>query len=266
VSEDEEDGGKIYKLTHGRTLHGLQFQDAERRDLPTTYYGPDSGIGIAVTLHPRRFRETQGDDGGDHRLKIGVIGLGAGTISAWGKAGDTIRFYEINPSVDSVSQHYFTYRKDSPAHIQFVLGDARVRLEEEAKRGESQQFDVLAVDAFSSDAIPVHLLTAECATLYKYHLKPDGLLMLHISNRWLDLQPPSRGLAQHLGWRAGLFDSDDESGPGIRSSTWVVVASPDATFWKIDGVKSALVEWSKTEHKPFLWRDDFTSLLPVFQW
>jgi hypothetical protein len=265
VSEDEEDGGVIHKLTHGRTLHGLQFQDAERRDLPTTYYGPYSGIGIALTLHPKRFVQPGEAPGTSHSLKIGVIGLGTGTLTAWAKAGDTVQFYEINPSVERVSDQYFTYRKDSPAHVSVVLGDARVKLEEQAKRGESQGFDVLAVDAFSSDAIPAHLLTAECGLLYKYHLKPDGLLVLHISNRWLDLRPPARGLARRLGWTAALIDSDNEDAPGGRSSTWVVVTA-NAAFLKIDGVKSSITEWTKDDRPVLEWRDDFTSLWPVFQW
>jgi hypothetical protein len=269
VTEDEEDGGKIHKLTHGRTLHGLQFEDAERRDLPTTYYGPESGVGLAVTLHPRRIVKEGvrllNDVPVSHNLKIGVIGLGTGTMAAWGRKGDTIRFYDINPSVERVSRAFFTYRQDSPARVEVVLGDARVKLEEEVRRGESQQFDVLAVDAFSSDAIPAHLLTAECAMLYKYHLKPDGLLLLHISNRWLDLSPPARALAQHLGWTAALIDAEDEEGPGIRSSSWVVVTA-NMEFLKTDGVKSAITEWTPKDRPPLLWRDDFTSLWPVFQW
>ncbi len=265
VTEDEEDGGKIRKLTHGRTLHGLQFQDAERRDLPTTYYVPDSGVGIAMTLHPRRFVQEGEDPATPHNMAIGVIGLGTGTMAAWGRKGDTMRFYEINPSVQRVSDEFFTYRKDTPARTTVVLGDARVKLEEEAARGESQQFDVLVVDAFSSDAIPAHLLTAECGLLYKYHLKPDGLLLLHISNRWLDLRPPARALAHHLGWTAALIDSDNEDGPGGRSSAWVVVTA-NTVFLRIEGVKSAITEWSKSDRPPLLWRDDFTSLWPVFEW
>ena len=109
----------------------------------------------------------------------------------------------------------------------------------------------------------VHLLTAECATLYKYHLKPDGLLALHISNRWLDLKPPARGLAHSLGWRAGLVETDDESGPGIKASSWVIV-SGNTTFFNMDRVRGAITEWTKDDRPPLLWRDDFTSLWPLF--
>jgi len=259
VTAGDEEGSPARKLTHGRTLHGLQFQDEEKRRLATTYYGPDSGIGIAINNHPARFR-------GNRTLRLGMIGLGTGTVAAYGTPGDTIRFYEINPSVQRISNDYFSYRKDgigSGARVDVILGDARVKLEEEAARGESQQFDILAVDAFSSDSIPVHLLTAECAELYKYHLKPDGLLALHISNRWLDLKAPARGLAHSLGWRAGLVDTDDESSPGSRSSSWVMV-SPSSAFFQVDAVRKAITEWSKDDRPPLLWRDDFTSLWPVF--
>jgi len=265
VTEDEEDGGKTHKLTHGRTLHGLQFEDADRRDLPTTYYGPLSGVGLAVTFHPKR--HVQPDDPPDalHSLRIGVIGLGTGTMAAWGKHGDIVRFYDINPSVERVSSEFFSYRKDSPANVDVVLGDARVKMEEQQRRGESQQFDVLAVDAFSSDAIPAHLLTAECGELYKYHLAPDGLLLLHISNRWLDLAPPARALAEHLGWSSALIESNDEEGPGIRSSTWVVVTANTA-FLESDPIRAATTAWKRDDKPPLKWRDDFTSLWPVFNW
>jgi hypothetical protein len=226
-------------------------------------------VGIAMTLHPRRIVKEGlrplDDPPGSHSLKVGVIGLGTGTMAAWGRKGDTMRFYDINPSVKMVSDEFFTYRKDSPAKTDVVLGDARVSLEEEARRGQSEQFDVLVVDAFSSDAIPAHLLTAECGLLYKYHLKPDGLLLLHISNRWLDLSPPARALAQHLGWKAALVDNEDEDAPGARSSEWVIVTA-NAEFMKMDGVKNAVTEWTAKDRPPLLWRDDFTSLWPVFQW
>jgi hypothetical protein len=266
VSEDEEDGGKVHKLTHGRTLHGLQFEDAERRDLPTTYYLPDSGVGIAMTVHPNRVGHLGEDAATPHTMKIGVIGLGTGSMAAWSRKGDTIRFYEINSSVKKLSDDgYFTYLKDTLAHVDVVLGDARVKLEEEEKRGESQQFDVLVVDAFSSDAIPAHLLTAESALIYKYHLKPDGLLLLHISNRWLDLKPPSRAIAHLLGWTAVLIDSENEDEPGGRSSVWVIVTA-NTEFLQTADVKAAVTDWSKTDRPVLLWRDDFTSLWPLFRW
>ena len=182
----DDPGQHNLSLMHGRIEHGFQFQDREKRRWPVSYYGPDSGVGLAINLHPRRL---------DRRnLRIGVIGLGTGTLAVYGQRGDTIRFYEINPEVLRLSDKYFTYRKDSPARIEIVLGDARISLERELQRSEPQKFDVLVVDAFSSDAIPVHLMTRECAKLYQYHLNEDGILAFHISNRYFDLSPIVRNL------------------------------------------------------------------------
>src|SRR5207247_11218448 len=131
---------------------------------------------VVMANHPKRFDS----DASRRGLKVGVIGLGIGTIAALGQTGDTIRFYEINPDVVTISEKWFTYRLDSKAKLEMVLGDARVQLENEAARGALQGFDVLAVDAFNSDSIPVHLLTAECADLYRRHLKEDRILLFHI--------------------------------------------------------------------------------------
>ena len=135
-------------------------------------------------------------------------------MAAWGRLGDTFRFYEINPDVEALSRRWFTFLKDSGARSEIVLGDARVQLERELASGRSHDFDLIAVDAFSSDAIPLHLLTAECGDIYRQRLKPGGLLMLHISNRALNLEPVARGLAQHLGWQPILFVSGDDYNSG----------------------------------------------------
>src|SRR5262249_23678636 len=155
----------------------------------TTYYTERSGIGLALLHHPRRAAGS---------LRVGVVGLGTGTIAAYGQAGDTYRFYDINPAVVALSegpQRMFTYLRDGPARVEIVLGDARLSLERERKRSGAQGFDVLAIDAFTSDSIPVHLLTKEAFELYLSHLaRPDGILAIHISNRQLDLAPVVRAL------------------------------------------------------------------------
>ena len=153
-------------LVHGTITHGLQYMAKERRRLHTTYYGSASGVGIAIenTRHSAQ--------------RVGMIGLGTGTIASYGRAGDYYRIYEINPLVLEVARREFTYLLDCPAKVDVVLGDARLSLEREP----SQQFDVLAVDAFSGDAIPVHLLTLETFRLYFRHLRPDGILAVHVSN------------------------------------------------------------------------------------
>ncbi len=162
-----DEDSRFRRLTNGTISHGLQFLSPARRDQPTSYYSPNSGIGVALTAKA-----------GHGPLRVGVIGLGVGTIAAYGQPGDEYTFYEINPLVVQIAQEDFRFLQDSRAHVSFELGDARLTLE----RHQSQRFDVLAVDAFSSDSIPVHLITLEAFELYFRHLKPDGLLAVHVSN------------------------------------------------------------------------------------
>ncbi len=197
----------IRALLHGTVRHGAQFQSPSLHMQPTTYYGPDSGAGLALRFccgGPRR---------------VGVIGLGAGTLAAYGRLGDSFRFYEINPQVIQLARSSFTFLSDSPAHIDVVLGDARLSLEREP----SQQFDVLAVDAFSGDAIPVHLLTREALALYLGHLKPNGILAIHTSNTYLELAPVVKQLADAAGYPARLISSEEDDDNLISNADWVVV-------------------------------------------
>ena len=191
VVERSDKNGLLRELSHGRVQHGFQYLDADKRSWPTSYYGPHSGValGIDALPHPRR---------------VAVVGLGAGTLAAWGRDGDTYRFYEINPNVEPIARKWFTFLGDSKAQTDVVLGDARVQLERELAAGRSHDFDLIAVDAFSGDAIPMHLLTAECAEIYRQRLAPGGIIALHISNRALNLEPVTRGMARYLGWQARM--------------------------------------------------------------
>jgi spermidine synthase len=193
-------------------------------------------------------------------MKVGVIGLGAGTIAAWGRAGDTYRFYEINPDDEPVARKWFTYLQDSKAKVDVALGDARIVLERESERND---YDLIVVDAFSSDAIPMHLLTAECAEIYRRRLKTGGLLMLHISNRTLKLEPVVRGLAQQLGWTASHFLSTGYKPGGEDGSQWVLVTA-DAEFTRRTNLASLVSGWTKDA--PLVWTDDFASLWHVVRW
>jgi len=207
----------VLKMRHGRILHGLQVMDEARRHEPYAYYHRRSGIGLAILHHPRRQR--------GEALHIGVIGLGSGMLAAYGRAGDRLRFYEINPQVIRLAASAaapFTYVRDSAAKTDVVTGDARLALEAELLHGGPLGFDVLAVDAFSSDSIPVHLLTHEALTLYFKHLGPRGILALHVSNRYLDLVPVVARLAQEhdVGYRVIEAEARDRE----WSATWVLLS------------------------------------------
>ncbi|MEQ9409835.1 MAG: hypothetical protein RIK87_19015 [Fuerstiella sp.] len=255
--ETEEDGmpGR-YSLMHGQIRHGFQYRDDFWKTQPTTYYGRESGVGIAIQVS-RELAEMSGR----RSLRIGVVGLGVGTIAAYGETGDDIRFYDINPDVRVLSDRYFSYLSDSPAHTEVIIGDARIVMERELAAGQRQQFDVLAIDAFSSDAIPVHLLTTECSDIYRHHLRPEGVLAIHISNRFLELDPIARGIAEHLGWHAVRIENDDEESTGVFSSTWVLLTSGDSFVDHAD-VQDAISPWDESD-RILYWTDDYSGLWQV---
>ncbi len=253
VTERTDVGGPRRELRHGRILHGLQFQN-DKRELATTYYGPHSGVAMVLNALDRPNR------------RVAIVGLGTGTMAAWGRPGDTFRFYEINPDVERMARTWFSFLKDSRARTEVVLGDARVQLERELAAGHSQDFDVIAVDAFSSDSIPMHLLTAECADIYRQRLAPGGLLLLHISNLVLNLEPVARGLAAHLGWTPVVLVSAEDPQIGESSATWILLtANPD--FLHRSGVEQGGVKWVRVRGGPSVitWTDDFASLWQVLK-
>ncbi|REK11896.1 MAG: hypothetical protein DWQ37_12800 [Planctomycetota bacterium] len=242
------------RLLNGTIEHGTQFLDDDKRDWPTTYYGHDSGVGLAIEHHPRA---------AEGPLRIGVIGLGCGTLAAYGREGDTIRFYEINPEVIRISDEYFTYRKDSPAEIDVALGDARITLENELADGQGQQFDVLVIDAFSSDSIPMHLLTKEAVALYLEHLKPDGILCIHVSNHYLELESVVLGIVRELGWACVTIDTSGVESRGTNGATWVLVTRN----WEFlgDPVVSQASRSTLPKTGPIVWTDDYGSLWQVMR-
>jgi spermidine synthase len=190
---------------------------------------------------------------------IGVIGLGVGTIAAYGQPGDRIRFYEINPAVPAIAHNLFTYLRESAATIEIVEGDARTSLAAEPP----QQFDVLVVDAFSGDAIPLHLLTTQAVALYKRHLAPGGILAFHISNQHVDLEPEIALLAQAGGMKAMRVSSPANEETGEYSATWMLLTD-NADFFLLPAVASHL---RKPVENPriHLWTDDYSSLLPLLR-
>ena len=246
-----EDFYSVRRLTNGTINHGEQFLFPERRDQPTTYYGPGSGVGIAIR-----------DKGRSRPIRVGVIGLGTGTIAAYGRLGDYYRFYEINPLVSRISyagpSGQFTFLSDCRCQVQVSMGDARLSLEREPP----QHFDVLAVDAFSSDSIPVHLLTREAMQLYFRHLQPDGILAVHISNRYLDLQPVIAGETRATGHIARLVDTKDDNFEEVFGSTWALVTAPSPGFDPEVISSSTEIESRRTVR---LWTDDYSNLYEILK-
>ena len=238
-------------LTHGTINHGEEYLHIGRRDLPTTYYGPNTGIGLAI-----REKQKAG------AVRIGIIGLGTGTTAAYGRLGDYIRYYEINPLVLELAKKEFYFLADCKAKLDVAMGDARLSLEQELKDGHPQDFDVLAVDAFSSDSIPVHLLTKEAMELYFRHLRPDGILAVHISNRYLDLQPVLEGEVRATGKVARLVDTEDDETVDVFGATWVLITSPVTGFkGEIPG-NSEPLDSKKTVR---LWTDDYSNLFKILK-
>lgn len=248
-------GATVRTLLNGTIQHGTQIYGTdELRHTPTTYYAPASGVGLALRYCCLR------DDGTIRPRKVGVIGLGAGTIAAYGQSGDSIRFYEINPAVPPIARNVFTYIRDSGAKVEIVPGDARTSLAAEAP----QQFDVLAVDAFSGDAIPLHLLTTQSLALYRRHLGPGGILAFHISNQHVDLGPPIAQLARDAGMQARRVSTVGNETPGEFSSTWMLVTDNGSFL-----ANPAIANHSAAPTlKPGLrtWTDDYSALLPVLRW
>jgi hypothetical protein len=249
VSEGDAGGrgepvDRLRELQHGTTSHGGQFLAPPRRHETTLYYGEGSGVSFA--LHATEDRKDR---------KVGLVGLGVGTLAAYAKSGDEFRFYEINPDVVRMANEYFTFLKDSPAaKIETVLGDARLSLEREPP---SRQFDVLVLDAFSGDAIPTHLLTAEAFAIYARHLKPgNGVLAVHFSNRSLDLGWLLVRAAHHLGMSASLGD------PHV--GFWIIMTH-DKDLLLSPGMRAGTNPIPADDRGP-LWTDDHMNLMDVIRW
>ena len=241
--DDPEDDGR--SMVHGRIVHGYQFSSPERRREPTLYYAPKTGVGVVM----RRFRPEQ-----PH--KVGLIGLGAGTLASYGREGDHYRFYEINPEVIDAAERYFSFLEDCPAKIEVLLGDARLSMQREAL----QAYDILVVDAFSGDAVPTHLLTREAMALYASHLQPEGVLAMHISNRHLDLLPVVARLAEHAKMRWELVRVREST----LASDWILLSN-NKTFWADQVVSRAIVKAPRPLATVPLWTDEYSNLFQILK-
>ncbi|MDM0074912.1 fused MFS/spermidine synthase [Variovorax sp. J2P1-59] len=236
----------VRQMYHGSVKHGEQYLAPERRREPTTYYGPRSGVGLAISAAPASSRQ------------VGLIGLGAGTLATYGRAGDVYRVYEINPEVFDLADTEFSFLADSRARIERVLGDARLALEREP----AQAFDVLAVDAFSGDSVPIHLITSEAMDVYLRHMRPEGIVAFHVTNRFLALAPVVEKIAQAKGLHVALVH-DEPAEPGLRNTDWVLVARDQAVLTR-DAIRIAS---STIDPIPGLepWTDDNNNLFSVLK-
>ena len=245
---DEQVHATIRSLQHGIIEHGRQVFRVDLVDQPTTYYARDSGVGLAIQLccgtEPRR---------------VGVIGLGTGTLAAYGRPGDVIRFYDLNPAVEPIARRLFTYLQQSKGQVEVVDGDARVSMANEPP----QRYDVIAIDAFSGDAIPVHLITREALALYRRHLAPGGVIAFHVSNRYLRLAAVVKQLADDANLTAIDIDSSEDLSRAVFSSEWVLVTDNAAVISALE-----LSEDRKEIEIPQglrVWTDDYNSLLPILR-
>ena len=245
------------KLINGRITHGIQYSNPEWAELRTSYYGPKSGIGLALNL--RR-------DSGKGQ-KVGVVGLGTGSAAVYAKDGDEYLFYDINPEVERVAEEQYSYLRDARwrgAQAKVILGDARLSMEQEKSRG----FDVLVLDAFSSDAIPVHLLTREALEIYERHMDKDGVIAVHISNRHLQLEGVVLRLARDLEWDAvriygGKEDEAGEEKHYLYYSEWILLTR-NQDFIRLKKIKDNQ-EVDRSSKPKILWTDDHVSILPIVE-
>ena len=247
TQETDDEAGMYRTLIHGTIQHGTQYFASEQsRTDPTTYYTHNSGIGLALDFCCK-----------GRARRVADIGLGTGTLAAYGEPGDVFRFYEIDPRVEVIAKNVFTYLRDSKAKIEIAHGDARLSLEAEPPQG----YDVIAVDAFSGDAIPVHLITAEAIKLYQRHLRPGGIIAFHISNQYLDLAPVVKQQADHAGLKAVIVTTKDNPETGAYNADWVLVTANEEflALPEVDAASAGIAPRAGLR----LWTDDYSSLLPI---
>jgi hypothetical protein len=253
---DQGDLSSRYALVHGITIHGIQMTDPLIRDTPTAYFGETSGGGLALLHHPDRGKG----------MRVGVLGLGIGTLATYGLPGDLYRFYEINPQVVDLAEGkggFFSFLSDSKASIEVVYGDARLSLENELATSGPDNYDVLMLDVFSSDSIPVHLLDREAFDLYLQHLQADGILAVHISNRHLDLVPVVWLLADYFHLNRVVID-DPGNSSGVFRSLWMLLAR-DPVLLSSPAIASRGKDLGDYSPSIKLWTDDYSNLLQILR-
>jgi hypothetical protein len=243
VTDSGAGEGAVRLLFNGTILHGMQFLSGDRSRLPTTYYGPQSGAGLV--LQSRRAANA----------RVGVIGLGAGTLAAYGRPGDYYRFYEINPAVTRVASEYFSFLRESAARTDVVTGDGRLALEREP--GES--FDVLILDAFSGDSIPVHLLTKQAFEIYFRHLRAGGIIAVHVTNKYLDLGSVVHAIGRVLHKETLLVHSSADPSHGVYEADWGLLAEPPLPNFQASSRSPV-----RAREVP-VWTDEYSNLFQILK-
>jgi spermidine synthase len=257
VRERYYEAGPVRVLTHGTTLHGIQSMVRGREREQTSYYAPHSGVGLALANANALFPGSP--------ARIGVIGLGSGTLSCYAQPGQSWTFFEIDPAMVEVARNRFTFLGSCAPQARIVLGDARLSM----ARQPAGAIDILAVDAFSSDAVPMHLLTSEALEVYRRALRPDGIVLFHISNRYLDLQPVIADLAARGGWTAAMMEyspNEEEKAANATLSVWIALSRSPETIERLKAASGErAVAWIPVEPQPGFsgWTDDHASILPI---
>ncbi len=257
VRETDFDGVPAYTLVNGAIIHGIEATKDQEKYRFTSYYTETSGVGLAILQNPKRQS--------GQPLRIGVIGLGVGTITEYGLPGDVVRFYEIDPKVIDIAYNtpYFTYLRDAKAKVEIVEGDARLSMERELKESGSERYDVLIIDAFSGDSIPTHLLSKEAIQLYLNHLNPSGVMVFHISNKYLNLEPVLTRARDALGLQ-GTYIGGKAKGPLDFPSFWVMLA-PDRVVINNVKANSNVTRDLQSKDSVRLWTDDYSNLFQVIR-
>ncbi len=245
----DANGDGTRRLMHGVIMHGEQHLAPSKRMSPTTYYGTTSGVGRIISIK----------SGAAKDIRVGVVGLGAGTLAVYGRPGDVYRFYEINPQVIELAKTEFSYLGSSTAKIETLLGDARLTLEREP----AQRYDVLAIDAFSSDSIPTHLMTYQAMAVYLKNIKPDGVIAFHVTNRFLHLAPVVKRIADEHGLHTVLVADDPDSDSDLANTDWVLVSRNKAVL-EHSNITESLEAISEIPGLR-LWTDSFNNLFKILK-
>ncbi len=256
VKDVDVNGVVERRLIDGTTSHGTQYIDEQLTQVPRSYYRKDTGVALALEhlfMSPRKH--------------VGLIGLGAGTLAAYGKKGDTYTFYELNPNVERMAREYFSYIDTSKADVRVKLGDGRVTLQRELESGDFALFDVLVIDAFSGDSIPAHLLTQEAFELYTARMKDEGIIAIHVSNSHLDLTPLVKSLADNISY-SSLYVKTKANTEEVTQTEWILITKNTA-FLRNTKVKRLMTEWPQSVKnlgdKKLIWTDNYSNLLSVLK-